>query len=185
MARSDGSDENPGRRPDPPGRARPEPGSPPSAPSSNRARFLARSDRAPGGLSTLASAAGIVAAGFIVSRLLGVLRSVVIADAFGTEPELSAYWVAFRLPDLVFQLLAGATLSAAFIPTFSRVLLRQGEEASWRLASSILNLVALATFLLAGLAFVLAPVLVPLLAPGLGEATGQQTELRALAAELT
>ncbi|MDA0815570.1 MAG: murein biosynthesis integral membrane protein MurJ [Chloroflexi bacterium] len=133
----------------------------------------------------MASAAGIVALGFIVSRLLGVLRSVVIANAFGTDPELSAYWVAFRLPDLVFQLLAGATLSAAFIPTFSRALLRGGEEAGWRLASSVLNLVAVATFVAAGLAFLAAPVLVPWLAPGLGEATGREVELRALAIDLT
>ncbi len=158
---------------------------PPEEPSSPRARFLARSDRTPSGLSLLLGAASIVAAGFVFSRLLGVLRSVVIADAFGTDPALSAYWVAFRLPDLVFQLLAGATLSAAFIPTFSRVLLRQGEGAGWRLASSVLNLVAIATFVLAGLAFLFAPVLVPLLAPGLGEATGREAELRSLAVDLT
>jgi putative peptidoglycan lipid II flippase len=136
-------------------------------------------------VGAVASAAGIVALGFIVSRMLGVLRSVVIADAFGTDPELSAYWVAFRLPDLVFQLLAGATLSAAFIPTFSRVVLRSGDEAGWRLASSVLNLVAIATFVTAAVAFIAAPVLVPWLAPGLGEATGREAELRALAVELT
>ncbi|MEX2373849.1 MAG: murein biosynthesis integral membrane protein MurJ [Dehalococcoidia bacterium] len=154
-------------------------------PSSGRARFLQRSDGSGRGMSALASAAGIVAAGFVVSRLLGLLREVVIADAFGTDPELSAYWVAFRLPDLVFQLLAGATLASAFIPTFSRVVLRDGPDEGWRLASTVLNLVSVATFVLAGLAFALAPLLVPLLAPGLGEATGRQTELHALAVDLT
>ncbi|MQC18228.1 MAG: murein biosynthesis integral membrane protein MurJ, partial [Chloroflexi bacterium] len=158
-------------------------------PASGRARFLQRSStsdrRGALNLGTVAGAAGIVALGFVVSRVLGVVRSVVIADAFGTDPELSAYWVAFRLPDLVFQLLAGATLSAAFIPTFSRVLLRSGEDAGWRLASSVLNLVALATFVTAGLAFIAAPVLVPWLAPGLGEATGREVELGALAVDLT
>jgi putative peptidoglycan lipid II flippase len=117
--------------------------------------------------------------------LLGLVRSVAIADAFGTDPELDAFWVAFRLPDLVFQLLAGATLSAAFIPVFSRVVLRHGEEDAWRLASSVLNLVAIATFVLAAVAFILAPLIVPLFAPGLGEATGRQDELRALAVDLT
>src|SRR5690606_39222167 len=103
----------------------------------------------------------------------------------GTEPDLSAYWVAFRLPDLVFQLLAGATLSAAFIPTFSRVVLRQGEREGWQLASSVLNLVAIATGVATGVAFIAAPWLVPLLAPGLGEATGREAELQELAVELT
>lgn len=167
------------------------PPEPPPEPTTNRGRFLARSDRpqrfnlAGIGMGSVASAAGVVALGFVFSRVLGLLRSVVIADAFGTDPELSAYWVAFRVPDLVFQLLAGATLSAAFIPTFSRVVLRQGEPAGWRLASSVLNLVAIATFVAAAVAFVAAPLLVPLLAPGLGEATGREAELQDLAIELT
>lgn len=132
-----------------------------------------------------AGAAGIVAFGFLGSRLLGLLRSVAIADAFGTEPELSAYWVAFRLPDLVFQVLAGATLSAALIPTFSHAALRGGEHAAWKLASSVLNIVAVATLILATVAFVLAAEIVPMLAPGLGEEGARQDELRALTVELT
>ena len=138
-----------------------------------------------GAQTSVASAAGIVIVGFLGSRLLGLLRSVAIADAFGTDPELDAYWVAFRLPDLVFQVLAGATLSAAFIPTFSRVALRGGEAAAWRLASSVLNIIAVATLVAAAAAFVLAPLIVPLLAPGLGEDSGRQDELHALAVELT
>ena len=134
---------------------------------------------------TVAGAAGIVAAGFLASRLLGLLRSVAIAEAFGTEPELGAYFVAFRVPDLIFQVLAGATLSAAFIPTFSRVVQAGGEREGWRLASSVLNLISVATFAAAALAFVLAPLVVPLLAPGLGEESGREAELRDLAVELT
>jgi len=134
---------------------------------------------------SVVGAAGIVAVGFIASRLLGLLRTVAIADAFGTEPDLAAYWVAFRLPDLVFQLLAGGTVSAAFIPVFSRVAMERGEAGAWRLAASVVNLLAIATAALALLAFVFAPQLVPLLAPGLGEATAREAELRSLAVELT
>lgn len=134
---------------------------------------------------SVAGAAGLVATGFIASRLLGLLRSVAIADAFGTEPELGAYFVAFRVPDLVFQLLAGAALASAFIPVFSRVVLDEGEAAAWRLASSALNLISLATFVLAAAAFALAPLVVPLLAPGLGEETGRAAELQGLAVDLT
>ena len=121
------------------------------------------------GPPSLAAATAIVAAGFFGSRLLGVVRSVVIADTFGTSPELSAYLVAFRLPDLIFQLLAGATLGSAFIPTFARLFTKQSEEAAWRLASSVMHLIALATIVFAVLGFLLAPVLVPLMAPGLDE----------------
>jgi putative peptidoglycan lipid II flippase len=134
---------------------------------------------------SLTIAAMIVAAGFLGSRLLGLLRSVIIAQAFGTRPELDAYWVAFRLPDLVFQLLAGATLASAFIPTFAGVRTRDGEVAAWRLASSVLNILLVATAAFAVVAFLLAPKLVPLLAPGLGEETGREAELKDLAVHLT
>ena len=144
-------------------------------------RFLMRGVTEQG----VAWAAVVVAAGFLLSRLLGLLRSVVIADAFGTEAELAAYWIAFRIPDLVFQLLAGATLSAAFIPVFARVRLRESADAAWALASGVLNLISLATLLVALLAFVGAPWLVPLLAPGLGEGSGREAELGSLAVELT
>lgn len=137
------------------------------------------------GAGEVAGAASVVALGFVGSRVLGLLRSAAIAHAFGTQPELAAYWVAFRLPDLVFQVLAGATLAAAFIPTFSRVQLRLGEEAAWRLAASVLNLVTVATVVMAATAWFLAPTIVPWLAPGLGAETGREAELRALAIDLT
>jgi putative peptidoglycan lipid II flippase len=143
------------------------------------------SDRAQAPWSGLAGAAIIVAAGFLGSRLLGVVRSVAIAGNFGTSPELGAYWVGFRLPDLIFQLLTGATLASAFIPTFVRQFTHRGEEEAWRLASSVLNLVAGATLVLALLGMLLAPVLVPIMAPGLGEDVGREAELRSLAVDLT
>jgi putative peptidoglycan lipid II flippase len=135
--------------------------------------------------TTLAAAASIVALGFLGSRLLGLIRTVAIAHAHGTSPDLDAYFVAFRLPDLIFQLLAGATLGSAFIPTFARVLNRGSEQDAWRLTSSVLNLVFLATLVFAVLGLLFAPVLVPLTAPGLGDETGQSEELRALAVDLT
>jgi putative peptidoglycan lipid II flippase len=133
----------------------------------------------------LAAAAAVVAVGFLGSRLLGLLRTVVIAKTFGTSPELSAYWVAFRLPDMVFQLLAGATLASAFIPVFSRYFTRRSDEEAWRLASSVLNLIFMATVALAIVGFILAPWFIPLIAPGLGEETGRQAELHSLAVDLT
>jgi putative peptidoglycan lipid II flippase len=127
----------------------------------------------------VAGAAIVVAVGFLGSRILGVVRTMAIADAFGTTPDLDAYWVAFRLPDLIFQVLAGATMGSAFIPTFARYVAQKGEAEAWRLASSVLNLVVVMTGVLALAAVILAPWLVPLMAPGLEE--GLQDE----AVELT
>jgi len=135
--------------------------------------------------SGLAAAAIVVAIGFFGSRLLGLLRTVVIAETFGTSPELSAYWVAFRLPDMIFQLLAGATLASAFIPVFSRYFTRRSSEDAWRLASSVLNLIFLATIGFAVLGFILAPWFIPLISPGLGEESGRQAALHSQAVDLT
>jgi putative peptidoglycan lipid II flippase len=133
----------------------------------------------------LAIAAAIVAFGFIGSRLLGIVRTIAIASAFGASPDLDAYNIAFRIPDLIFQVLAGATLGSAFIPVFARLYRREGEEAAWRLASRILNVVTVATAVLCAVAFVLAPLLVPLLAPGLGKDIGRHDELTGKAVTLT
>lgn len=134
---------------------------------------------------TLAAAASVVALGFLGSRLLGLLRTVAIAHQYGTSPDLDAYFVAFRVPDLIFQLLAGATLGSAFIPTFARVLGRDGDREAWRLASTVLNIVFLATAVLAIAGVLLAPLIVPLTAPGLGDDTGAPSEVRDLAIDLT
>lgn len=155
-----------------------------------KARFFTEDEAIETGASDyrtqdLAAAASIVALGFLGSRILGLVRTVAIAHRFGTSPDLDAYFVAFRVPDLIFQLLAGATLGSAFIPTFARVLTKKGEREAWKLASSVLNLVLLATLALALLALFLAPVIVPATAPGLGDETGQHGELTSLAVDLT
>jgi putative peptidoglycan lipid II flippase len=132
----------------------------------------------------LALASLIVAATYLGSRVLGALESVALAGVFGTAPELDAWYVGNRIPDLIFQLIAGATLASAFIPTFARVRGREGQEAAWRLASAVLNLVALITIVLAVLAFLLAPWVVPATAPGLGNAVGRGPEMQHLAVTL-
>jgi putative peptidoglycan lipid II flippase len=133
----------------------------------------------------LAIAAAIVAFGFIGSRLLGIVRTVAIAGAFGASPDVDAYNIAFRVPDLIFQVLAGATLGSAFIPVFARLYRREGEEAAWRLASHVINIVTAATAALCVIAFIFAPLLVPLLAPGLGKDIGRHDELTGEAVTLT
>lgn len=149
-----------------------------------RARFF--SDEAPAEAPpSLAAAASIVALGFLGSRLLGLVRTVAIAHQFGTSPNLDAYFVAFRLPDLIFQMLAGATLGSAFIPTFARVRGEIDDWAAWRLASNVLNLILMATIACAVVGLLLAPLIVPITAPGLGNDVGQHHQLTSLAVDLT
>ena len=136
-----------------------------NAPSSLGRRLL-------GSRSGVIGAVLLIGLSFLGSRLLGVARTAVIADQYGTSVELDAFWVAMRLPDLVFQLLAGATLASAFIPVYARALQNRGERSAWRLASIVLNWVLIGTIALSVAVFFAAEWIVPALAPGLGEDSG-------------
>jgi putative peptidoglycan lipid II flippase len=120
----------------------------------------------------MARSAGLVSALFAASRLLGLLRDMAIYARFGTGAELDAYLAAFRVPDLIFYLVAGGALASAFIPTFTARLAAENDPrhlAAWRLASSVAHLMLLATTGLAIVAALLArPLVATLIAPGFG-----------------
>jgi len=115
----------------------------------------------------IARAAGLVMALFVVSRALGLLREMVISHRFGTSGDLDAYLAAFRLPDILFQIVAGGALASAFIPTFAAYLAMDEDHQAWQLASAVINLVLLLTTSLAAVAALTAPWLVrTVVAPG-------------------
>lgn len=118
----------------------------------------------------IARAAGIVMAAFILSNLVGVLRGIVITDAFGTSTQLDSFNAANRITELLFNLVAGGALGSAFIPTFTTYLTREDRAGAWRLASGVINLVFIALVLISALAWVFAPFIVQkglfLLVPG-------------------
>ena len=115
----------------------------------------------------IARAAGLVMILFVASRALGLLREMVISHQFGTGGDLDAYLAAFRLPDILFQIVAGGALASAFIPTFAGYLAQDDEAGAWRLASAVINLVLLITAALSILAAWLAPWLIrAVIAPG-------------------
>ncbi|HET9613917.1 MAG TPA: murein biosynthesis integral membrane protein MurJ [Candidatus Limnocylindrales bacterium] len=118
----------------------------------------------------LARAGLIVSGAFLVSRVLGWIRVVVIVNAFGgagSIDRLDEFYAAFRLPDLVFQLVAAGALSSAVIPILA-ALLATGETArTWRVASTIANLMLLGLLVTGVIVFVAAPVIIPaVIAPG-------------------
>jgi len=109
----------------------------------------------------------IVAAGFTVSKFTGVLDDFIVGRVFGAGRELDAYYAAFKLPDLLFTLIAGGAMAAAFIPVFSGYLASGDDAGAWKLASSTLNLAFLVTLAVAAVAALIAPWLVrKFLAPG-------------------
>ncbi len=131
------------------------------------------------GVPGLARAGAIVVVGFVVARALGYVRVVATGAAFGASSELDAFWVAFRLPDLVLNLVATGALAASLVPALSGLLAVGNTERAWRTASSLLTAAGVAFALFGVFLFVAAPWLVPLLAPGFDDAS------TALAVQLT
>ncbi|NBD35652.1 MAG: murein biosynthesis integral membrane protein MurJ [Chloroflexi bacterium] len=116
----------------------------------------------------VARAAVLVMVAFAVSRVLGLVRQVVFSHYFGTGPEMDAYVAAQRIPEMLFLVIAGGALGAAFIPTFTARLTEGDARAAWRLASSLINLLLVVLVPLSLLVILIAPWLVQtLVAPAL------------------
>jgi putative peptidoglycan lipid II flippase len=115
---------------------------------------------------TIARSAGLIAAGTVASRVLGLLRDVLIAAIFGATSARSAFVIAYSLPFFVQRLFLGGTLSIVFIPAITRVLVQGEQEDIDRVVSSTFTLVLMigAATAVAGVAA--APLLVPIAAPG-------------------
>lgn len=128
---------------------------------------MSTSQSQPSSLSRIAQAASLVMVLFVASRIFGLLREMVIGARFGASADLDAYLAAFRLPDLLFTLVAGGALASAFIPTFSERLAHNDEAGAWALASKVVNLLLLVLILLAILAGLAAwPIVSRIIAPG-------------------
>lgn len=121
-------------------------------------------------------AAFIVGFSFILSGLLGVIRYSIIGSTFSVGLELDAFYTAFRLPELLFTLVAGGALGSAFIPIYSALIGGQESMRASALANAVLSGVGLAGSILALIAVVFAPVIVgSILSPGAEEAKQRLT----------
>jgi len=89
---------------------------------------------------SVAEAAVLLMMGILASRGLGVVRQVTFNAIFGTSVQASAYVAAFRLPDTLFNLVAGGTLIHAFVPIFVSYDKERSESEIWRLASLVFNI---------------------------------------------
>jgi putative peptidoglycan lipid II flippase len=111
-------------------------------------------------------ATGIVGIAILCSRVLGLVREIVVAALFGATRNMDAFLTAFRAPNMLRDLFAEGALSTAFVTTFSRRIAKEGDESAWKLASKVatLTLVFMSAITLLGILF--APVLIKILAPG-------------------
>lgn len=128
-------------------------------------------------INSITVAAALVALSSLFSRLLGIIRDRILAGRFGAGADLDIYYAAFRVPDLIYNLIVLGALSAGFVPIFTSLIKdfscrkedenSKGEnEEAWALANNILNIMFVGLIALSFFGIIFAPSLTRLLAPG-------------------
>jgi len=143
-----------------------------------------RSDLSKSEERNVSRAAGVVSFFTFLSRILGLVRDMVIAAFFGTGMVADAFVVAFRIPNLLRRLFAEGSLTIAFIPVFTEYLTKKSKEEAFEMARVILTLLSLILAVVTLLGVIFAPWVVRLQAFGFGT-SGEQYELTVLLTRIT
>ena len=132
----------------------------------------------------VSKAAGIVGFYTLLSRILGLIRDIVVAGFFGAGMAADAFFVAFRIPNMLRRLFAEGSLTIAFIPIFTEYMRKRSREDAFELARVTLTLLSiiLAIITIAGVIF--SPWIVRILAWGFG-GEGAKYELTVLLTRIT
>jgi len=113
-------------------------------------------------LKALATISGLTFA----SRILAFIRDVLIARIFGAGMETDAFFVAFKLPNLLRRLFAEGAFSQAFVPIFGEYKNRRGHDETKQLVNHVVSLLAVILFIVTLIGIIAAPILVYISAPG-------------------
>jgi putative peptidoglycan lipid II flippase len=113
-------------------------------------------------------AAGIVGIFTFLSRVLGLVRDALIANFFGSGMAADAFFVAFRIPNLLRRLFAEGSFSVAFIPVFTEYLQNRSRQEAFLLARVVLTFLVLILTIVTILGIILSPLIVRVIAPGFG-----------------
>jgi putative peptidoglycan lipid II flippase len=100
------------------------------------------------------------------SRVAGLVREIVAASYFGITGPMSAFTIAFQVPNLVRSLFADAAIQAAFVPVFTEELEKGNKREAFRLASTLIYLVTLVLGAVTAVFVLAAPLIIPIFAPG-------------------
>ena len=114
---------------------------------------------------TVTFAAILLGISAVISGVLGLVSDIILAGKFGIKAESNIYFAAFRIPDLVYNLLIVGGLGIAFLPIFSEYYLKDKEEA-WKMTNLVLNVFLFLLFLISLILFIFTPVLIRFIAPG-------------------
>jgi putative peptidoglycan lipid II flippase len=115
---------------------------------------------------SIAKSAGIIGAGTLLSRVLGFVRDIIFAAFFGTGIFAQAFVVAFRIPNMLRDLIGEGATNAAVVPVLVEELTHKGKKRFFELANILLNLVLVVLTLLAIAGFIFSRPIVIAIAPG-------------------
>lgn len=118
-------------------------------------------------------AVGSIGLATLASRILGFARDMVVARAFGAGPVTDAFFVAFRIPNLLRRLLAEGALATAILPVFAQYLARDSREGFVRMVRAVTGAAMVTLCLVSALGMLLAPWIVKVMAPGWAADAGQ------------
>lgn len=121
--------------------------------------------------------AALIAAGILLSRILGVVREALKARYLGAGVAADAFNAAIRIPNVLQNLFGEGVLSASFIPVYAKLLARNETDESGEVAGAVFGLLSFATAVIVLLGVLFAPALLILIAPGF---TGEKRELTVL-----
>jgi len=113
-------------------------------------------------------AAGVVGFFTFLSRILGLARDILIAKFFGSGMSADAFFVAFRIPNLLRRLFAEGSFSVSFIPVFSEYLQNRSKAEAFLLARVVLTFLVLILTVITILGIIFSPLIVRIIAPGFG-----------------
>lgn len=108
----------------------------------------------------------IVSAMTMLSRILGLVRDMVLLNVFGADKLMDAFLVAFKIPNFLRRLFAEGAFAQAFVPVLSEYKSRDGDEVVRRLVSKVAGSLSLILTIITGVAMVGAPAIIFLFAPG-------------------
>ena len=126
--------------------------------------------------SSLIKNAGIVGAATLLSRILGFVRDMVTANYLGTSIYADAFFVAFRIPNLLRRLFGEGSLTAAFIPVFSSYLAAGKRSEAKEIAQTAMTLTAICLTVVTICGIIFSPFIISMIAPGFS-ATPEKYEL--------
>lgn len=115
--------------------------------------------------------AGLVGSLTFLSRIGGYARDVVIAYFFGATATTDAFWVAFRIPNLLRRLFAEGSLTISFIPVFTEYLETKSKEEAKRVADAVFTILVILLILISIGGILLSPYIIKLFAAGFDKNT--------------